>query len=571
MAIATILRHAANVTAPGLLFLCPFLVFVRLHDYPVWRPEILIVALALIGLGVPFGLLIAVRPKTFGAAGLTVLLLVAATEILVSRYPDRLSAWDSILQSIADWGGPLGLYAVLGLGAVVVAGGSIALLGLLGRNLGIVMTTVFGVAAASTLLLPSETASTGENFRREVPANPDLPLIIHLILDEHMGIEGLPAEIDGSQALRDEIKGFYRDYGFYVSGRAFSHYTQTRNNLASMFNGRPPTDDRSPNGRDRRSGELRDNLWFRQLAERGYRIRTYYLEEIDLCPTENQAVSSCYVYRGNAIGALADTDMPPIGAAKVVAGRFFNTFGLYNLLGRQWLNDRGWQDLLPKWLLIRSVVGGPPSLEVLSRVRQDLEREPGGTAIVAHLLFPHHTYNYDRECRIQADTDLWFHAVSPIHTDVRSAAINSPETRQRQYQGYFDQLRCLYRALREFMDDLETSGLLQGATIIIHGDHGSRISLTTPNRDGAERLTDADLVDNYSVLYAVRRPETQPAYDLNLRSIQALFAEMFLGRSYPDDGPVVVLDDWLQMQHGPEVESPVRLTMPEFGACDGAC
>lgn len=153
MAITTLLRHAANLAAPGLLILCPFLVFVRFHDYPVWRPDILLVALALIGLGVPFGLLIALRPKTFGAAGLVVLLLVCATEILVSRYPDSFSAWDSILRSIADWGGPLGLYAVLGLGAVVVAGGTIALLGLLGRNLGIVMTTVFGVAAASTLPL----------------------------------------------------------------------------------------------------------------------------------------------------------------------------------------------------------------------------------------------------------------------------------------------------------------------------------------------------------------------------------------------------------------------------------
>ncbi len=72
----------------------------------------------------------------------------------------------------------------------------------------------------------------------------------------------------------------------------------------------------------------------------------------------------------------------------------------------------------------------------------------------------------------------------------------APESRRRRYAGYFDQLGCLYRSLREFLEDLQASGLLQDAAIILHGDHGSRISLLTPNRDAAERLSDADLVDN---------------------------------------------------------------------------
>ena len=571
MAITTLLRHLANIAAPGLLFLSPFLVFVRFHDYPIWRPEILVVALALIGLGMPFGLLIAIRPKTFGAAALTVLVLVCTTEVLVSRYPDSLTAWDSFLQSVVDWGGSLGLYAVLGLGAVVVVGGLIALFGLLGRNLGIVMSTVFGVAAASTVLLPTEATLTGEIFRKEVQANSSLPLIIHLVLDEHMGIEGLPAEIDGSETLREDLMAFYRDYGFQVWARAFSQYTQTRNNLASIFNARPSADERSPDGREQRSSELRDNLWFRHLADQGYRIRIYYIEEIDFCGAENKAVSSCFVYRGNSVGALVDTEIPALSAAKIVSGSFLNTFTLFNILGRQWLKDRGWQDLLPKWLMTRSVVGVPPSLEILSQIREDLKRSSGGTAIFAHLIIPHHTYNYDRECRIKADTDKWSHSVSFVDVDIQSAVINSPESRRQHYRGYFDQLGCLYRALREFLDDLEASGLLQDATIILHGDHGSRISLLTPNRDSAERLSDADLVDNYSVLYAVRRPGSRPAYDLNLRSIQSLFAEMFLERRYPDDGPVVVLDDWLQMQRAPPSDSRVRVPMPDFGGCGGAC
>jgi hypothetical protein len=571
MAITALLRHLANITAPGLFWLSTFLGFVRFHDYPVWRPEILLIGLALIGLGIPFGLLIAIRAKTLGAAALTLVLLGWAAETLLTRYPDSIAAWDAIVQSIVDWGGPFSLYVVLALGAVVIFGIPFALLALLGRNLGIVMATVFGVAAVSTVLLPAKTVVRGEIFSREVEANADLPPVIHLVLDEHMGIEGLPPEIDGSQALKDELKAFYRDYGFEVSARAFSQYTQTRNSLAAMLNARPPADERLPGGKEQRDSDLRDNLWFKLLADRGYRIRAYYFDYVDFCPQENTAISSCFVYSGNSIGGLLEADLPTLSAAKVIFGSYLQTLTSFGVLGRHWLKQMGWQDLPPKWLMTRSYLGVPPSLAVLSRIRRDLGQSPAGTAVFAHLLVPHHTYHYDRDCRLQADTDDWFHAVSRIDARKELSVINSPESRRRRYESYFDQLGCLYRALGVFLEDLEAAGLLQDATIILHGDHGSRISLRSPNRESAERLSDADLVDNYSVLYAVRRPGFKPAYDLNLRSIQALFAEGFLGRLFPNENPKVVLDDWLKSVRPPEPEPRMQRPMPDFGTCDGAC
>jgi len=244
---------------------------------------------------------------------------------------------------------------------------------------------------------------------------------------------------------------------------------------------------------------------------------------------------------------------------------------LFNLLGRQWLKDRGWQDLLPKWLVTRSVMGVPPSLAALLRIRRDLSQNSAGTAVFAHLLIPHHTYLYDRECQFRTNIDTWLNAFSRADANTETATINSQESRQRRYESYFDQLRCLYRVLREFMEDLKASGLFQDATIILHGDHGSRISLRTPNRNSAERLSDADLVDNYSVLYAVRRPGSKLVDDGNLRSIQALFAEMFLGRTYPNNSSTIVLDDWLRLDSTPESESRMQRPMPDFGSCDGAC
>jgi hypothetical protein len=571
MAFPTLLRHLANLAAPGLFWLSTFLGFVRFHDYPVWRPEILLIGLALVGLGIPFGLLIAIRAKTLGAATVTLLLLGWGAEILLTRYPDSVAAWDAFVVSMVAWGGPVTLYALLALGAVVIFGIPFALFALLGRNLGVVMATVFGVAAASTVLLPAETVVRGEIFSREVEANADLPPVIHLVLDEHMGIEGLPPEIDGSQALRNELKAFYRDYGFEVSARAFSQYSKTRNSLAAMLNARPPADERLPGGKEQRDSDLRDNLWFRLLADRGYRIRAYYFDYVDFCPQENKAISSCFVYSGNSIGGLLEADLPTLSAAKVISGSYLQTLTSFSVLGRHWLKEMGWQDVLPKWLMTRSYLGVPPSLAALSRIRRDLGRSPGGKAVFAHLLVPHHTYHYDRDCRLKANTDDWFHAVSRVDARKELSVINSPESRRRRYESYFDQLGCLYRALREFLEEAEAAGLLQDATIILHGDHGSRISLHSPNRESAARLSDADLIDNYSVLFAVRRPGSKPAYDLNLRSIQALFAETFLGRPFPSENSEVVLDDWLRSVRTPEPEPRKRRPMPDFGACDGAC
>jgi hypothetical protein len=568
MAFTTLLRHLANLVSPGLIWLSAFLGFVRFHDYPVWRPEILLIGLALIALGFPFGLLIAIRAKTLGAAATTLLLLGWAAENLLTRYPDSFTTWDTVVQSVVGWGGSVSQYALLALGALLVFGLPFALFSLLGRNLGIALATVFGITAGTIVLLPSEKVVRGEIFSREIAANPDLPLVVHLVLDEYMGIEGLPPEIDGSQALRDELKTFYHEYGFEVFARAFSQYARTRNSLAAMLNAPPPADELLPGAKEQRRSQLRDNLWFRQLADQGYRIRTYYFDYIDFCPQQNGAIASCFVYSGNSIGGLLETDLPTLSAAKVIAGSYLQTITSFSVLGRHWLKELGWEDLLPKWLMTRSYLGAPFSLAVLSHIRQDLEQNPLGTAVFAHLLVPHHTYHYDRNCRIQENTDDWYHAVSRVDAKPELSMTNSPESRRRRYEAYFDQVGCLYRFLRDFLDHLKVAGLLQEATIIIHGDHGSRISLYSPNRESAERLSDVDLIDNYSVLYAIRRPGSKPAYNLNQRSSQALFAEMFLGQPFPSDNSAVVLDEWLKTERTADSRPLMQIPMPSFGACD---
>ena len=111
-----------------------------------------------------------------------------------------------------------------------------------------------------------------------------------------------------------------------------------------------------------------------------------------------------------------------------------------------------------------------------------------------------------------------------------------------RYIGYFAQVGCLHSALRRFFEGLMEIGAFEDATIVVHGDHGSRIALIAPLTTAPQPLSDEDLADMYSVLYAVRSPSLAPGYREDLKSLQDLFREMFLGGAPRVRAPEVYLD-----------------------------
>jgi arylsulfatase A-like enzyme len=149
-------------------------------------------------------------------------------------------------------------------------------------------------------------------------------------------------------------------------------------------------------------------------------------------------------------------------------------------------------------------------------------------------------------------------------------SINSPETRRRFYASYFQQVRCVRKALQEFFEGVQQIGAYDDATIIVHGDHGSRITLTVSNRMYADLLTDDDLVDDYSTLFAVYGPGFDRGYDTSFRSIQALFAELFLQRTLTQEPTDVVLSASLHIGDWDDNEPWMRAPMPFFGASSAA-
>jgi hypothetical protein len=171
--------------------------------------------------------------------------------------------------------------------------------------LGIVLATVFSVTLVSTLLLPAEPLALGETYRRDGTQAKDLPPVIHLVFDEQIGVEGLPADIADGADLRDDLRRFYVDFGAALYGRAYSEYSRTTNSMTALLDGFDSLDGKIPNGTGEFWRPFWDNSWFRGLAERGYQIHAYHINGWDYCGGKAGHAARCVTYSDGSITNIA--------------------------------------------------------------------------------------------------------------------------------------------------------------------------------------------------------------------------------------------------------------------------
>jgi hypothetical protein len=255
----------------------------------------------------------------------------------------------------------------------------------------------------------------------------------------------------------------------------------------------------------------------------------------DYCGGEAGHAARCVTYATLSITNIEDADLTVGAKAKVILAHYLQTlipYRAYKLAA----GPAGWP---PRVLPEQPLLLAPDSLAVLEQMLADIRAVPRGTAYFAHLGIPHATHMLDSDCNVRADPLTW---TSYGDLDLSTGVLNSAASREARYVGYFSQVRCLHSALRRFLEGLKEIGAFEDATIVLHGDHGSRIARIAPLTTAPQPLSDEDLADMYSVLYAVRTPSLAPGYRQDLMSAQALFHEMFLGGTHRDRPPEVYLD-----------------------------
>jgi len=543
----------ADWLAPTLILVTPFVNFLTFHNYGLFRPESLLGVAIPVGLGMSASLLMTLWPQIRlpflpWVVLLRPLVIASAMVILVDFQTGLKTALIGWMSGIFSDGEQYGAITILTFGIVFLLFAAISYA--LKRNAGIVFTTVFAVILAAIIILPrnieAQRMIRESDIALPAPATKrsDLPPVVHIILDEQIGLEGIPDDLPGGAALQTDLRDFYIDKGFRVYGAAFSHYHNTADSIANLLNATV---------RHRRlqfvtpsvfGYTVTENAWLDRLSAQGYRIHVYQTDYLDFCGGKGHRIAKCTTVPATGIAVLEDLEIAASEKAALLISKFSNHSSF-----------RGFGMWLSSYLSgFRSGVEAPSMAEpdrhqqvslgaawakiAAERLIDEFGKVEPGTAYFAHLLLPHRGFILDENCRMKPDLESWYNLPS---LGLKSGQRLDEASRQARYIEYFKQVRCAHRVIGQVLEALSRSGVLDEAITIIHGDHGSRIAGLLPLQSHASSLTRTNLTDSSSTLFAIRSPDIPAGYDSSVRSVQALFAELVYGRPIDDERAVVFL------------------------------
>lgn len=497
-AVTRVLRASV---APFLLLITPFVGYVQYQRHGFGNPEVLVVVLLIAAIGLVLG----------GAASLAPVIEITILTGLVVFYAD--------IQLTTPGLKRLGmLFLILW-----------PILWLLRTHAARIISLMTAAALAVSLLPSRSHAISSEPLAvgtAGVPtaASRGLPLMVHLVFDEHIGPEGLPAELVPA-GYKEEFQSFFLERGFRLFGKAYSEYPVTAWSISQLLNlapGEYVSDLRGP-GAAEGTYRLKRNAYFDALLRLGYSIRVHEPDFIDVCPEGMRA--SCVIHPARSLRLLDRMDAQLQAKVAVVAGTFVGlseayerTRLQYGLVRRQ-LISKGVP--LPRWSWERSTPAPVGSMPMFDAIAADLSKAQPGTFLYAHVLMPHYPYVYDADCR-QRPMSEWLGRSDWTRGNVPRGLMNVPEGRADRYAMYFQQIICTRRKIDELINAIPPS-LRQNATIILQGDHGSRISIMDPMiHVPASRLALSDYADHFSTLFAVRSASLDAGYDLRVTPITCL-------------------------------------------------
>jgi len=511
------------VAAPLAILSTPVVKFIMFYGYGFGHLEVAVIFAGLVAVALALAAVMALRAETLRPVGLSVLIVGFGYGEFKRAEPLEWLSMDlvgEVLLAGAAFGG------ILWLAWAVRAW------------LNVLVVTVFGSMMVSMVLFQPAPPDAWEVRSQAVDVAGSRPPVLHVVLDQQIGIGGLPPGIAGSRELAADLRAFYADYGFTLFTRAFTHFPESAYSISNLLNGEV----RSNAWRYHDGGpdyvRLKQNAWFRQLAKSGTTIDVVQSRFFDFCAADDasrKAIRVCSVYNHDDVRFFHDLDMGPLAKAKLLFAYFlWSDFRpllariLYaydnvrrRLVARWGFNWPAWvyKPIAPRALVAR---------DAMSRLSDRAQELKAGQAVFAHILLPHDPYMFDPACGVAEDRGGWARRRSPLW---EFNVGNSPDARARSYGAYLKQVRCVHTLLGVMFDKMRAAGAWDDTTVIIHGDHGSTIGLTEVHPLNAGRLRDRDIVDYFSTHFAIKIPGS-PAGEVDVQqSIQSLFAERFLGRT----------------------------------------
>lgn len=479
------LSYRARLLLVFALLALPFIRMLLRHEYGLLHPEVPVSLLLVLAVSAVLASP-ARSPVGFGLLSAVLIVGLSLNSVHLEFFPDTRLRWliagMALSLSAALWLFKTRFYTIL----------AMFLVGSFAADLATAFRAGRGPRAETNAHLPVA--------RRHV---------IHIVLDEMIGVAGMPIEYPECIAAQRAVRRVLERGNFTVYPHAFSNYRSTRDSLSSILNGRllQRTQEFFPRG-----PVLRQNRYFDWFLSQGYAVRVYQSDHIVFTAPQYSSIAA-RTYTNTGLADLHHIGLPWPRR-------------LYELWVNHLRADRFWFDawrralpeaLLPSWtplstLEVRRV--WPESLV------DDCRAAQRDTLFFAHLLIPHAPYVY-RADGSRTDPAEWRDTLYEYYGEERREYL-------RRYRQYCEQAQYVAHQIGAVVDRLRSSGLYDSSTIVIHGDHGSRlrfienrdrqrhqaIQSTTPDCSGADRYDytsepdGRDLLNRFSALLAVKPPHS---------------------------------------------------------------
>jgi hypothetical protein len=331
-------------------------------------------------------------------------------------------------------------------------------------------------------------------------AQGETPMVIHLLMDEFGSPAGLPKELF-TDAERDAIADFYVRRGFHVFEGAYSADRRTWQSVPRILNLGPPDPEGLVDQKGRYDAIINRAAAFEEISH-SRRLHVLASEFIDLTPAmkhvPNLASFTRYRTEGFSFDATA-SQISFMERLKIIFSQASESIWerhvpLYLLLLRE--TEPGRQ--LEKITKVVKLAHPLTTMTLLSNLGNMIRKNgQRGEYYFAHLLLPHYPYIFSPDCRVRPTADWLASDATP--------EVDTPQTRAWRYRLYYEQVLCTNRLIGKFLDAIEQNPALSDAVVIIHGDHGSRISLRDPEMWAGSSYSEADYDrDWHATFFAVR-------------------------------------------------------------------
>ena len=474
------------------LFICPLITstglvtILKVSDYAVFSFESLAAFLFFTILGIIVGLAITLADQKTEIFLISFLISLLCNLLF---WPFPYLSW----VPLGIWGAPLLILLV-----------TIVVVVFMGSNRPLYLVAVSAAFFLGAFLVgPTSQQWKTEKFELSVTNRADLPPYIHIVLDGHTGLDGMLNEFEESDDLFKMITQSYEQLGFRLFSRANSRYKLTVDSFSSFMNFRPQA---SPDLMNY-SG-IKYNTLFESLSRRGYSINVFQSGYLNLCQEFESSFSlaSCYTYPfSQLLENLKHSSLSGASKAIVIITTVLQRAGFLSMVNKLSNYKLAVAIGIPEWP-IRVCMGCLASQTTLADFEVGIKNIQPGQAYFLHLLWPHGPHqNYTSDCK--PDFSMRFESASF----------------QNRYSRYLTQTACTQHHVLNVIRKIINMGNTQGVTIVVHGDHGTRVH-STPGE-----VIDPNTVKSmqaFSTFFAVRSGGYHPGVDRRPAPLDILLGEL---------------------------------------------